>query len=165
MMTCFRLEDVPEAGAQDRAGGGNGSAVAADAGGGGSDPGGAAARAAHPFGAGLSGYRNGQASRYAGHEECFSKSASDRNDRCDDAHDPGCGGSLSGKYEAANGVLSVEFTSSKAHISTLVMTFEADYETQSDKVILKMPAGNMVLTRNNDGTFDSPFGTLTKSKS
>jgi hypothetical protein len=77
----------------------------------------------------------------------------------------GCGGSLSGKYEAANGVLSVEFTSGKAHVSTLVMTFEADYEVQDDKVILKMPAGSMVLTRNNDGTFDGPFGRLTRSKS
>jgi hypothetical protein len=77
----------------------------------------------------------------------------------------GCGGSLSGKYDAELGVTSVVFTPSKAVVITGLTTVEVDYEVLGDKVILKTPMGNMVLTRNNDGTLDGPFGKLTRSKS
>jgi hypothetical protein len=67
----------------------------------------------------------------------------------------GCGKSMSGKY--ANDMMEVEFKGSKAYVTMGVegvsrVTTEVKYEVQGDKIILHNQAGNLVLTRNNDGS-------------
>lgn len=75
----------------------------------------------------------------------------------------GCGSRLSGTYESANGVMTVEFRSGKAYLTMPLATVEAPYEVDGDKVILHRVAGvNLVLTRNADGSLQGPLGKLTK---
>jgi hypothetical protein len=61
--------------------------------------------------------------------------------------------------------VSVEFKGGKAYITNILATVEADYEVSGDRIVLKTPAGNIILVRDNDGTLDGPFGTLTRSRS
>jgi uncharacterized lipoprotein YehR (DUF1307 family) len=65
----------------------------------------------------------------------------------------GCGQSMSGKY--AGDFLSVEFKSgSKAYITVGQggATTEVTYRIDGDKIIFQNQAGNVVLTRNKDGS-------------
>lgn len=39
-------------------------------------------------------------------------------------------------------------------------TRELSYSTDGDKVILESPQGNLVVTRNKDGSLDTPWGTM-----
>ncbi|MGH8274778.1 MAG: hypothetical protein ACRES9_11120 [Gammaproteobacteria bacterium] len=77
----------------------------------------------------------------------------------------GCGGSMSGTYQSRYGNMSIKFDSGKAYLTTLGGTVETAYEVDGDKVILKSPQGNLVLTRNKDGSLGGPMGTLTKKRS
>ncbi|MCW3055869.1 MAG: hypothetical protein JWN14_5039 [Chthonomonadales bacterium] len=74
----------------------------------------------------------------------------------------GCTSKLDGKYESANGVMSVEFKSDKAYLSTFAGEVQADYEIKDDKVIVKYNGENTVLTRNSDGSLEGPLGKMTK---
>ena len=74
----------------------------------------------------------------------------------------GCTPKLDGKYENANGMMSVEFKSGKAYVGMGQEKAEAEYEEKDDKVILKYNGENVVLTRNSDGSLDSAVGKLTK---
>lgn len=75
----------------------------------------------------------------------------------------GCRSRLSGTYESANGVMTVEFHSGKAYLTMPLATVEVPYEVDGNKVILQHVAGvNVVLTRNADGSLQGPMGKLTK---
>lgn len=77
----------------------------------------------------------------------------------------GCGGGLSGTYSDRRGMMSIKFDSSKAYMKFADGTaVEAPYKLDGDKVILKNPRGpgNLMLTRNEDGSLEGPLGTLTK---
>jgi hypothetical protein len=37
------------------------------------------------------------------------------------------------------------------------------YSTDGDKIVLHSPEGNLVLTRNADGSIDTPWGTMKKT--
>lgn len=66
---------------------------------------------------------------------------------------------MSGKYSDSSGMLSVEFKSSKAYVTTAGTTQEVDYDVDGDKVTLKNPQGNLVLTKNSDGSLTGgPLG-------
>lgn len=39
-------------------------------------------------------------------------------------------------------------------------TIEMPYSTGGDKILLKLPQGNLVLTRNKDGSLTTPWGTM-----
>lgn len=77
----------------------------------------------------------------------------------------GCGGGISGTYASSEGGMSIRFDSGKAYVTTLGGTVQTGYEVDGDKIILKSPQGNLVLTRNDDGSLQGPMGTLTKSGS
>jgi len=71
----------------------------------------------------------------------------------------GCGGGgMSGKY--SNQAMQLEFKGSKAYITmrTTGTTTEAGYEVDGDKVTIHNQAGNLVLTRNTDGTLSGAPG-------
>jgi hypothetical protein len=74
----------------------------------------------------------------------------------------GCTPKLDGKYQSADGTMSVEFKGDKAYIGTFAGQVEAEYEIKDDKVILKENGQNVVLTRNSDGSLESPLGKMTK---
>jgi hypothetical protein len=74
----------------------------------------------------------------------------------------GCTPKLDGKYENANGIMSVEFKSNKAYIGTFAGQVEAEYEVKDDKITVKYNGENLVLTRNADGSLDGPMGKMTK---
>jgi hypothetical protein len=77
-----------------------------------------------------------------------------------------CGGGLDGTYASSNGAMSVKFASGKAYVESFGGTAQVDYQVDGDQVILKSPNGNMVLTRNHDGSLGgSPFGDLKKEGS
>ena len=76
-----------------------------------------------------------------------------------------CGSGLDGTYADTNGMMSVEFDSDKAYVTTPFATIEAEVETKDDKVILRHEQGNLVLTRGEDDTLESPMGSLKKKKS
>lgn len=59
---------------------------------------------------------------------------------------------MSGKYSDSSGMLVVEFKSSKAYVTTAGVTTEMDYDVDGDKVTLHNPQGNLVLTKNSDGS-------------
>jgi hypothetical protein len=71
-----------------------------------------------------------------------------------------CGNGLSGTYQGAFG--SIKFESGKAYATLMGMTSQLDYSTDGDKIILKSPQGNLVLTRNKDGSINSPWGRMTR---
>jgi hypothetical protein len=78
----------------------------------------------------------------------------------------GCDQGMSGKYgnqfSDMQG-MTVEFkTSSKAYVTMPGgSTMEFQYEVDGDKIVLRNQAGNMVLTRNKDGTLSgSPLDTV-----
>jgi hypothetical protein len=76
----------------------------------------------------------------------------------------GCGKSMSGRF--ANDMMEVEFKSgSKAYVTMGMAginrtTTEVSYELNGDKIILHSQAGNLVLTRNKDGTLSGPMDEL-----
>jgi hypothetical protein len=78
----------------------------------------------------------------------------------------GCDQGMSGKYgNQLQGIqgMTVEFkTSSKAYVTMPGgATVETQYEMDGDKIILRNQAGNLVLTRNKDGTLSgSPMDTV-----
>jgi hypothetical protein len=71
-----------------------------------------------------------------------------------------CGGGISGTYQGGFG--SIKFESGKAYATLMGVTSQLVYSTDGDKIILKSPKGNLVLTRNKDGSINSPWGTMTK---
>jgi hypothetical protein len=73
-----------------------------------------------------------------------------------------CGGGMSGTYQGEAG--SIKFESGKAY-ATLgpASTLELKYSTDGDKILLKSPQGNLVLTRNADGSIDTPWGRMKKT--
>ena len=75
----------------------------------------------------------------------------------------GCGGGLNGTYQTSDGNMSIKFDSGKAYVTLPGGTVEAGYEVDGDKIILKNPQGNLVLTREKDGSLDGPMGTMTKA--
>lgn len=75
----------------------------------------------------------------------------------------GCGGGINGTYKSSNGLMSIKFESGKAYVTLPGGTVEAAYEVDGDKVILKNPQGNLVLTREKNGSLDGPMGTMTKA--
>ncbi|TAN05226.1 MAG: hypothetical protein EPN38_11380 [Rhodanobacteraceae bacterium] len=72
-----------------------------------------------------------------------------------------CSGGVSGTYEGGFG--SIKFESGKAYATLMGITRQLDYSTDRDKVVLKSPEGNLVLTRNKDGSLDTPWGTMKKA--
>jgi hypothetical protein len=55
--------------------------------------------------------------------------------------------------------LAVEFKSGKAYVSTMGVTTQVDYDVDGDKVTLHSPNGNLVLTKESDGSLSGgPMG-------
>jgi len=72
---------------------------------------------------------------------------------------------MSGKYQDDSGMMAVEFKSSKAYLTTAGMTTEMDYDVDGDKVTLHNPQGNLVLTKNSDGSLSGgPMGETLKKQ-
>lgn len=72
-----------------------------------------------------------------------------------------CSGSgISGTYTGGFG--SMTFDAGKVDAKLMGATVEMDYTTDGDKVILHSPQGNLVLTRNKDGSLQTPWGTMRK---
>lgn len=73
-----------------------------------------------------------------------------------------CGGGMSGTYEGDNGMVALAFHGSKVDAKVLGATHELSYSTDGDKIILESPQGKLVVTRNQDGSLDTPWGTMKK---
>ena len=71
-----------------------------------------------------------------------------------------CGGGISGTYQGGMG--SLTFDGGKADLKAMGNTIEMDYSTDGDKILLKSPQGDLVITRNADGSLDTPWGTMKK---
>jgi len=71
-----------------------------------------------------------------------------------------CRGGMSGTYEGGMG--SLTFNSGKADATLMGNTIEMDYTTDGNRIVLKSPQGNLVVTRNSDGSLDTPWGTMKK---
>jgi hypothetical protein len=72
-----------------------------------------------------------------------------------------CGGGISGTYTGKQSLATITFSSGKADIKVMGATIEMNYSVDGDKVKLLGPGGsNMVLTRNKDGSLDTPWGHL-----
>jgi hypothetical protein len=75
-----------------------------------------------------------------------------------------CSHSLSGKYADANGLMSVDFKGDSAYVSTMGATAAVGYKVDGNHVTLSNPDGNMVFTRDEDGSLSGgPTGKLVKS--
>jgi hypothetical protein len=72
-----------------------------------------------------------------------------------------CGSGMNGTWEGGMG--SIKFESGKAYATLLGSTLEMKYSTDGDKIVLHSPEGNLVLTRNADGSIDTPWGTMKKT--
>ena len=73
-----------------------------------------------------------------------------------------CSGGPSGTYEGGMG--SLTFAAGKVDAQLMGNTVEMDYSTDGDKIVLQSPQGNLVVTRNADGSLDTPWGTMKKSQ-
>jgi hypothetical protein len=78
-----------------------------------------------------------------------------------------CGGStkLDGLYANSNGQNTVEFRDGKAFVTMVGMASDAiPYEVKGDTITIHAGgiAGDLVLTRNSDGTLQGPFGIMRK---
>ena len=78
----------------------------------------------------------------------------------------GCGDSLDGTYHnGAGGVggMTLDFKGDKVTVTMLGESKTLDYKVDGDAVTLINPAeGDLVLTRNSDGTLNSNVGTFAK---
>ena len=78
-----------------------------------------------------------------------------------------CGGgnSLEGTYLPASGApMTLDFVDGKVKVNMLGEVQTLDYTVEGDTVTILNPEdGNMVLTRNSDGSLTSPIGTFSKS--
>jgi hypothetical protein len=78
----------------------------------------------------------------------------------------GCGDSFEGTYHnAAGGAggMTLDFKGNKVTVTMLGETKTLDYKVESDAVTILNPSeGNLVLTRNSDGTLNSNIGTFAK---
>lgn len=72
-----------------------------------------------------------------------------------------CSGGMSGTW--AGGMGSIKFESGKAYATLLGSTREMKYSIDGDKIVLHSSEGNLVLTRNADGSIDTPWGTMKKT--
>jgi hypothetical protein len=74
----------------------------------------------------------------------------------------GCGGStLNGTYHG--GAIVLDFKGDKVTVTALGESKTLDYKVEQDKVTIINPAeGDLVLTRNSDGSLNSAMGTFTK---
>jgi hypothetical protein len=82
---------------------------------------------------------------------------------------PACSdaGKLDGLYVNSNGQSSVEFRDGKAFITMVGMASDAvPYDVKGDTISVHAGgiAGDLVLTKNSDGTLQGPFGILRKKK-
>jgi len=80
----------------------------------------------------------------------------------------GCGSKLEGTYVSATGMAAIELKSGKAYLTTGVVTQSGEYEVKGDKIIIKENKDDrepIILTRNGDGSIDTPFGRMTKKSS
>ena len=85
-----------------------------------------------------------------------------------EGHVLGCGSKLEGTYINATGQVAIEFKSGRAYLTMGVVTSPADYEVKGDKIIIKENKDDkepIVLTRNGDGSIETPFGRMTKKRS
>lgn len=78
-----------------------------------------------------------------------------------------CGSSskLDGLYANSNGQTTVEFRADKAFVTMVGMASEGlPYEVKGDTITVHAGgiAGDLVLTRNGDGTLQGPFGVMRK---
>jgi hypothetical protein len=64
----------------------------------------------------------------------------------------GSGSGISGTYADKAGGASIKFESGKVFLESSLGTTEHGYKVDGDKVIIKSPSGDMVLTRNKDGS-------------
>ena len=78
----------------------------------------------------------------------------------------GSGGkSLDGLYANSNGQTTVEFRDGKAFVTMVGMATDAlPYEVKGNTITVHAGgmAGDLVLTRNSDGTLEGPFGIMRK---
>lgn len=73
--------------------------------------------------------------------------------------------SLEGVYSNSNGQSVVEFRGDKAFVTMVGMASDGiPYEVKGDKITIHAGgiAGDLVLTRNSDGTLQGPFGVMRK---
>jgi hypothetical protein len=78
------------------------------------------------------------------------------------------GGKLDGLYANSNGQNTVEFRDGKAFITMVGMASDAiPYEVKGNTITVHAGgmAGDLVLTRNSDGTLQGPFGIMRKKTS
>lgn len=75
-----------------------------------------------------------------------------------------CGGGMSGTYEGEMGMVTLTFHGNKVDATVLHGTQQLTYSTDGDKVLLHSPQGNLVITRNKDGSLNTPWGTLKKKR-
>lgn len=78
------------------------------------------------------------------------------------------GGRLDGLYVNSNGQNTVEFRDGKAFITMVGMASDAiPYEVKGTTITVHAGgmAGDLVLTRNSDGTLQGPFGIMRKKTS
>jgi len=71
-----------------------------------------------------------------------------------------CSDGMGGTYEGSLGT--IKFESGKAYTTLMTMTLEMDYSIDGNKIVLHSPQGDLVLTRNADGSIDTPWGQMKK---
>lgn len=71
-----------------------------------------------------------------------------------------CSGGISGTYEGGLGT--IRFESGKAYATLMRASREMDYRVDGDKIVLRSPEGDLVLTRDADGSLDTPWGKMKK---
>ena len=77
-------------------------------------------------------------------------------------------GELDGLYVNSNGQNTVEFRDGKAFVTMVGMASDAiPYEVKGNTITVHAGgiAGDLVLTRNSDGTLEGPFGIMRKKTS
>jgi hypothetical protein len=79
----------------------------------------------------------------------------------------GCGSKVSGKYVGGGGVMTIDFESGKATVTSQMLgntdSETADYTVNGDTVTIKIKDGDMNLTIMKDGSLQGNGITLTKS--
>lgn len=74
-----------------------------------------------------------------------------------------CGGGMSGTYVDSSGQPAMTFSSGKAEIDLGAGGIqEMKYSVDGNKIVLHSPEGDLVLTRQSDGSLVTPWGTWKK---
>jgi hypothetical protein len=74
-----------------------------------------------------------------------------------------CGSRMNGHYKNRNELMEIEFRGSTAYLTMIGTTMEVKYRVDGDHIVFDTPQGQLVFTKNPNGTLEGAGFVLSKT--